>query len=61
MVQASPQEGSSYTKLHSLTLDQNICRVVKIGSPNRYLLASYHLDKSTQKKSGKLYTVEVNG
>lgn len=46
-------------KLAELTLDQNICRVIELGQ-NRFMCASYHLDKVSQIKSGRLYTVKVS-
>ena len=55
----SEQEVGSFKKLAELKLDQNICRVQALGG-NRFLCASYHLDKETQTKQGKLYTVSVD-
>ena len=53
------QEVGNFKKLAVLKLDQNICRVQALGG-NRFLCASYHLDKENQTKQGKLYTVSVD-
>ena len=52
-------EAKRLQKLAELTLDQNICRVIELGQ-NRFMCASYHLDKTTDTKSGRLYTVKVS-
>jgi len=62
MVQANEnatEGGEQFSVLGELTLDQNICRIIKI-SADKYLLASYHLDKASQTKSGRLYAVSVS-
>ena len=53
-------KSDQFTVLDTLTLDQNICRIVRI-SPEKYLLASYHLNKEEQTKSGSIYAVSVTG
>ena len=43
------QEPAATAKIAELALDQNVCRVIELGD-NRFMCASYHLDKATDTK-----------
>lgn len=49
---------TSFRKHHELQLSKNIDRVIPYGECG-YLIATYHLNKETQEKSGSLTTVKV--
>jgi|LauGreDrversion4_2_1035121.scaffolds.fasta_scaffold43445_2 hypothetical protein len=51
------EAAEKFTKKFEIKLSKNIDRIIPIDDKGKYLVATYHLDKETQTKSGSIQSV----